>query len=189
MPKLWNETIAAHRDAVREATLDATAALVAERGLTGVTMSEIAKHSGIGRATLYKYFPDIESILAAWHQRHVDEHLRRLAGISEQQAEPGRRLEAVLRAYAVLSRERREESELASHLHRADHAVRAHQHLHQFISALITAAAERGEVRGDVPAGELAAYCLHALGAATEARSNAALDRIVTVTLSGLRPA
>ena len=34
MPKIWNETIAAHRDAVREATLDATARLVAEHGLT-----------------------------------------------------------------------------------------------------------------------------------------------------------
>ncbi len=59
MPRIWSETIAAHRDAVRDATLDATAALVAEHGLTGVTMSQIAKESGIGRATLYKYFPDI----------------------------------------------------------------------------------------------------------------------------------
>jgi hypothetical protein len=26
---------------------------------------------GIGQATLYKYFPDIEAILHAWRQRHV----------------------------------------------------------------------------------------------------------------------
>ena len=32
VPKLWTETIDAHRAAVREAALDATAALVAERG-------------------------------------------------------------------------------------------------------------------------------------------------------------
>jgi len=55
----------AHRDAVREATIKATAALVAQHGLTGVTMSQIAKDTGIGRATLYKYFPDVESILRA----------------------------------------------------------------------------------------------------------------------------
>lgn len=36
MPKIWNETITAHRDAVREATLDATALLVHEHGLTTV---------------------------------------------------------------------------------------------------------------------------------------------------------
>ncbi|MGI9077433.1 MAG: TetR/AcrR family transcriptional regulator, partial [Gemmatimonadaceae bacterium] len=55
MPKLWNETIEAHRRAVRDATLNATAALVAEHGLASVTMSQIARETGIGRATLYKY--------------------------------------------------------------------------------------------------------------------------------------
>jgi hypothetical protein len=33
MPRLWNETIEAHRREVREATLDATAELVAKHGL------------------------------------------------------------------------------------------------------------------------------------------------------------
>src|SRR5439155_608112 len=42
VPKLWNETIEAHRRAVRDATLDTTAALVAEHGLASVTMSQIA---------------------------------------------------------------------------------------------------------------------------------------------------
>jgi hypothetical protein len=63
VPKLWNETIEAHRAAVREATLDTAAALVAEHGLRSVTMSQIAEQTGIGRATLYKYFPDVEAFL------------------------------------------------------------------------------------------------------------------------------
>ena len=71
VPKLWSETIESHRTAVREATLDTTAALVAEHGLRSVTMSQIAEHTGIGRATLYKYFPDVEAILVAWHERQV----------------------------------------------------------------------------------------------------------------------
>ncbi len=54
---------------MQDAALDATAALVAERGLRSVTMSQIAAQSGIGRATLYKYFPDVEAILLAWHER------------------------------------------------------------------------------------------------------------------------
>jgi hypothetical protein len=29
--------------------------------------------AGIGRATLYKYSPDIESVLLAWHEGHADE--------------------------------------------------------------------------------------------------------------------
>jgi hypothetical protein len=36
--------------------------------------------SGIGRATLYTYFPNVESILAVWHERHVASHLAQLAG-------------------------------------------------------------------------------------------------------------
>ena len=52
---------------MREAILDATGELVLSRGLLAVTMSDIAEATGIGRATLYKYFPDVEAILNAWH--------------------------------------------------------------------------------------------------------------------------
>ena len=36
--------------------------------------------------------------------------------------------------------------------------------------------------------GELASYCLHALAAASSLPSAAAIRRLVTVTLAGLRP-
>jgi hypothetical protein len=71
VPKLWNETIEAHRREVRDAILDTTATLVAEQGLRSVTMSQIADQTGIGRATLYKYFPDADTILRAWHERQI----------------------------------------------------------------------------------------------------------------------
>jgi AcrR family transcriptional regulator len=187
MPKIWSETIAAHRDAVRETTLDATAALIAEHGLTGVTMAQIARESGIGRATLYKYFPDIESILAAWHERQVNAHLQQLSEVSEA-ASPRQRLEAVLRAYAHMSRRGDHGDDLASALHASVHVVQAHHHLNEFLTGLIREAAERGEVRADVPAGELAAYCLHALTAAGGLTSKAAFDRLIAVTMAGLRP-
>jgi AcrR family transcriptional regulator len=41
-----------HRRAVRDATLDATAALVASHGLASVTMSQIAEQADIGRGTV-----------------------------------------------------------------------------------------------------------------------------------------
>ena len=63
VPKLWNETIEAHRRAVRDAILNSTAELAAEHGVRSVTMSQIAERAGIGRATLYKYFSDVETIL------------------------------------------------------------------------------------------------------------------------------
>lgn len=75
VPRLWTETIEAHRREVREAILDTTAALVTEHGLLSLTMSQIAEETRIGRATLYKYFPDVEAILLAWHDRQITAHL------------------------------------------------------------------------------------------------------------------
>src|SRR4030095_13299794 len=99
MPKLWHETMAAHRRGVRDAILHTAATLATERGLHAVTMSEIAEQAGIGRATLYKYFPDVEAILVAWHDAHVAEHLAHLAAARGVGADPGARLAAVLEAY------------------------------------------------------------------------------------------
>ena len=187
MPKLWTDTVEEHRQAVREATLDATARLVAERGLTSVTMSAIATEAGIGRATLYKYFPDVETILVAWHERQVSSHLEDLARIRGQAA-PGRRLEAVLEAYALLTRDRPHGTELTALLHQGEHVGQAHQHLAGLITGLLADGARAGQVRADVPPGELAAYCLHALSAASALPSPAAVRRLVAVTLAGLRP-
>jgi AcrR family transcriptional regulator len=94
VPRLWNDTIQAHRAAVRDAILDTTAALVSEHGLLSVTMSQIAEATGIGRATLYKYFPDVEAILVAWHERQVTAHLTQLAELRDQAGDPGQRLQA-----------------------------------------------------------------------------------------------
>ncbi|MPZ65987.1 MAG: TetR family transcriptional regulator [Pseudonocardiaceae bacterium] len=189
MPKLWSETIEAHRHAVREAILDTTAALVAEHGLTSVTMSQIAEKAGIGRATLYKYFPDAEAILFAWHQRHVAGHLDHLAELRDQAGDAGKRLEAVLQAYALISYHREHHgTELAALLHRGEHVAQAQQQLIDVFRDLLTDVAATGDLRDDVGPDELASYCLHALTAASSLPSEAAVRRLVTVTLAGLRP-
>ena len=189
VPKLWNETIQAHRWAVRDAILDTTAALVAEHGLASVTMSQIAETTGIGRATLYKYFPDIEAILVAWHERQIKGHLERLVEVRDRAGDADERLEAVLEAYALIHHELRlaHGTDLAALLHRREHVARAQQHLRDFIRDLLTEAAATGNVRDDVAPDELASYCLHALTAASSLRSNAAVRRLVTVTLRGLQ--
>jgi AcrR family transcriptional regulator len=86
MPRIWADTIDTHRRQVNDAILDATAELIAEQGPLSVAMSAIAERAGIGRATLYKYFPDVESILIAWHTRDFSEHLERLQALSQAEA-------------------------------------------------------------------------------------------------------
>jgi AcrR family transcriptional regulator len=189
MPRLWTETIEVHRQAVRDAALDATAALVAQHGLRSVTMSQIAEVTGIGRATLYKYFPDIEAIMLAWHERQISGHLERLAAVRDK-AGARTRLKAVLEAYAVIAHESHghHDAELATFLHRDEHVARAQHQLRGMIRELLIEAAAIGKVRTDVAPDELAIYCLHALAAAGNLSSNAAIRRLVRVTLAGLHP-
>lgn len=189
MPKLWTGTIEKHREQVRAAVISATAALVADRGLRGVTMSRIAEDSGIGRATLYKYFPDVESILAAWHEDQVGGHLESLASLAHQDGSPDSRLRAVLEAFAVMTYKSAQHSngaDLMAMAHRSDHVMRAEAHLQGLFSALIQEGARAGLLRSDVAAGELATYSLSALSAARRLGSVAAVRRLVAVIMTGL---
>jgi len=189
VPKLWAATIETHRSKVRDAILENTATLVAAHGLRAVTMSQIAEDSGIGRATLYKYFPDVESILLAWHERQVAAHLDHLAGLRRRAGTPYERLNAVLEAYAGICYDVAHEdhgAEMTALLHRTEHIAGAERHLSHFVREMITEAANSGVIRTDVGADELATYCLNALAAASTLPSRAAVKRLVAVTLTGL---
>jgi AcrR family transcriptional regulator len=191
VPRLWNETIEAHRREVRDAILESTAALVAEHGLRSVTMSQIAEQTGIGRATLYKYFPDVEAILVAWHDRHVARHLEHLAEVRDRAGDAGARLEAVLEAYAFIAHGRAQSrygAEITALVHMDEHVARPRRQLHTLIRDVLAEAAKADKIREDVTPDELAGYCVHALTAAGSAHSKAAVRRLVTVTLAGLRP-
>jgi AcrR family transcriptional regulator len=190
VPKLWTDTIEAHRREVRDAVFDTAAALVADGGVLSVTMSRIAEETGIGRATLYKYFPDVEAILLGWHERQIANHLARLVEVRDQTADPAKRLPAVLIAYAIMRHESHghHDPEVSARLHRDDHVSHADHQLRHLVSSLLADAVAHGAIRDDVPIDELASYCLHALAAATDLSSKAAVRRLVTVTLAGLRP-
>jgi AcrR family transcriptional regulator len=189
VPKLWTKTIEAHRREVRDAILDTTAALVAKQGLRSVTMAQIAEETGIGRATLYKYFSGVETILFAWHERQITGHLEYLAEVRDQARGARERLEAVLEAYALIFHESHghHDRELAAFLHRDEQVAQAQTQLRHMIRDLLKEGAETGELRDDVAPDELASYCLHALTAASTLPSRAAVRRLVTVTLAGLR--
>ena len=189
-PKLWEETIEAHRRSVRHAIVHTTAALVGEHGLRSVTMSRIAEETGVGRATLYKYFPDVEAIMIAWHEGQITAHLGHLLEVRDRAGDAAERLAAVLEAYALICHQSRghHDTELAAFLHRDEQLGRAQRQVVALLRDLLDGASETGDVRDDVSSNELASYCLHALAAAAGLPSKAAVRRLVRVTLSGLRP-
>jgi len=196
VPKLWKESIEAHRQDVHDAILDAAWALVAQRGLPAVGMSHIAEKTGVGRATLYKYFGGDEAILIAWHKRQIARHLEHLAAVRDQADSPVERLLAVLEAHAFISRDVRKQtraqlgghgSELAGLLHQGDDVAQVHKQLQRFVRELIAGAAKAGDIRRDVTPDELATYCLHALAAAGSLPTKAAIRRLVGTTMAGLQ--
>ena len=104
MPRIWDDTVAGHKDKLRRSIVDAAVALVAERGRTDVSMSAIAERAGIGRATLYNYFPDVDHILVAYVVGAFDQQHaaldQRLAGIDDPLARLHATLELVVGYFA-----------------------------------------------------------------------------------------
>ena len=190
VPKLWDETIEEHRRQVREAVLDTTAELVFEHGLRAVTMSQVAEQTGIGRATLYKYFPDVDTILHAWHARQIGAHLNQLAEIRDGAGNASERLTAVLAAYAHIAQQTRShDTELVKFLHPGAQIADAHRQLLELVEQLVSDGVRSGDLRDDIPPDELANYCLHALDGAAELTTDAAVSRLLGLIAATLQPA
>ncbi len=191
VPKLWASTIETHRQEVRSAVVEATAKLIADHGFKSVTMSAIAHDAGIGRATLYKYFPDVDEILAAWHEEQVADHVERLRAIGEQPGRAVERLRRVLSAYAEIrqrSARHAGDSDLVASLHGSSGMPEQIGRLRPVVEELIGQAADVGDVRRDVPASELAVFALAALVGTALVPGRAAAERLVTITLDAMSP-
>lgn len=170
VPRLWGETIEAHRHEVRAAILETTVALVAEHGLASVTMSQIAERAGIGRATLYKYFPDVEAILVAWHTRDFAEHLHRLKALCENDDVTLEDLAEFVRAQRRRHPPRKGSDVLGALAHTLAPPESAIEdtiepEITAVLTDLLTGLARRKEVRRDHDPEVLARWLLHAVHA------------------------
>ena len=192
MPKLWTDTIDAHRRQVRAAVLEVAARLAVEDGLRHVTMSRIAEQAGIGRATLYKYFPDVEAILLEWHEEQVSRHVEQLQRAGQEGATAEQRLANVLETFASMNhqwgRHHADLGDLTRALHGGENVTRAETSLHQLLRDLIVFAAEEGAVRAAPPADELAWFCLASLRTAQRLPSPEAVQRLLSLLRSALSP-
>lgn len=72
MTGAWADTVAGHRAQMRERVLQAFRRAAHKHGLTAVTMAALADEADIGRATLYKHFPDLHSVVLAWAADEFD---------------------------------------------------------------------------------------------------------------------
>jgi AcrR family transcriptional regulator len=91
------------REAASLAILEAAEQVAAERGLEATSTAAIAQRAEVAVGTLYNYFPDRESLIAALFKQRRDDMLPRITAAAE--ATKGLAPEARLRAYlaAVLA--------------------------------------------------------------------------------------
>lgn len=182
----WDNTVDGHRHAQREAIAAAAWGLAQEHGLFAVTMTQVAEAAKVSRPTLYKYFPDVESMLAAHHRRHVAAHVSELAAILDGPGSKGEHLERLVRAYAEIChrRARHGDVDVDKLVHSAFELDAAESALVELFTRAIRDAGATGT--GLAPPA-LAAYCVRALAAAADLPHGkvAALARLVLDSLPG----
>jgi AcrR family transcriptional regulator len=86
--------------------LEASVALIAEAGVAGLSMREVARRAGVSHQAPYHWFPDKESILAALVTRGFTELADRMLEAEGGRGGVGKRLAAAGRAYVDFALER-----------------------------------------------------------------------------------
>lgn len=178
----------------RDQILAAAAHTFVEVG-ADVPMDEIARTAGVGIGTLYRRFPDRESLMVAVVQRNLQALLDKIA---ESEAESGPLAwDALVRSMSY-SRELRLSLPSTNALPprvaaavRADEGVhRLRQQLTEATDRLVAAAQGEGSMRTDVGAGDVAELFRLVYRAAPRADddpADLAASRLLAIVLDGLR--
>ena len=169
-----------HRSAQRDAIASAAWKLAQEHGPFTVTMSQVAAAAGVSRPTLYKYFPDVESMLTAHHRKHVEAHVAELGAIVNGPNDPGERLERLVFAYAEICHHRsRSGGEEMNRLLHAPFELDAAES--QLLDLFAQAIGEAGSSPNELNPAALAAYAVRALTTAADVPASRvpALARLV----------
>ncbi|MFS8037454.1 TetR/AcrR family transcriptional regulator [Xanthobacter sp. AM11] len=99
------ETRSYHHGNLREALMQATLALIAEKGIAGVTFAEAARRAGVSAAAPYRHFRDRDELLAAVAAAGFDRLADALtAAWQSGKPSPARAYERVGRAYLDFAR-------------------------------------------------------------------------------------
>lgn len=75
VPKIIGDSLADHREQVRQRLFAAIRSLIAERGYDQITLADIAAAADVGRTAIYNHFPDKEAVLLAMVEEVTDEYV------------------------------------------------------------------------------------------------------------------
>lgn len=92
MPRISGANIAEHVAAQEAAVVDAARRLFTERGVAAVSLGDIAAEVGLGRTSLYRYFPTKAHILQRWFDLEMQPLVERSQAVVEGPGSPAVRL-------------------------------------------------------------------------------------------------
>jgi AcrR family transcriptional regulator len=152
---------ARHREKYHERLFRAALKLFGEKGFAETTIEDITKAADLGKGTFFNYFPTKEHILIAFGKMQIAK-LERFVKEAEQSQEP---LSGQLRNLITLMTEEPVrnpaivraliQANLSSPRARKG-MMKVHERNHELLAQLIRRGQERGEVRTDVSAEEIA---------------------------------
>jgi AcrR family transcriptional regulator len=91
----------------KEAVLEAAQRLLLQHGYAGLSMRELAKHSGLAKGTIYHHFQDKRDIYVCVLERDIGVVRDRIAEAAAAPGSLAERLGRVIHTYFALQRERR----------------------------------------------------------------------------------
>ena len=98
MPRISAPSNAAQRADTQRRILKAFGELLFTHGLPGLTMTDVARHAGIGRTAVYNYYADIEELLIAYALVETERFLSELRESLNRLDNPVDRLALYVRA-------------------------------------------------------------------------------------------
>lgn len=187
MPKTWVETLDGHREAVRHAAIDAALEIASEIGFQKVSMSEVAARTGITRATLYKYFADVDAIFVEWHRRMLEKHLAHVEVIAEKDGGVVDQLTEILLFFAMTARHHHG-TRFADALHDREHARAAEERLIAVVEGIVADGVDAGTFRADLSPRETAVFLQGSLSGVHRLPDDAAVKRLVGLLVDFVSP-
>jgi AcrR family transcriptional regulator len=178
-----------------ERIIEATLTLIAEHGLSEVTMIDIARSADVARQTLYNHYPDIASIVAAAATRHNESAISQLEQALAVVDTPSEAVRQLIRHIAAISTHPGHTldshhglpAELRDRLSGFDRALEEH------IREALSEGVERGEFRPDLGIDIDTALVRHilsgvsALVAATPTDAPRIVDAVTRTTFAALQ--
>ncbi len=157
---------------------------------TDASLEDVARRAGVGIGTLYRHFPNRQSLMSAVFEDAVGELLARSRELQDA-PQPCAALVTWLREMVTHASEYRGLARALMAVAQDDTSAlgRCSAPIRDAGGALLSRAQDAGDVRGDVEIGDLL-QLTHAIALAAEGNPGdpELADRLLTLTLRGLKP-